>query len=583
MREIHQTGPLQPVAASDACGFDCARSERDDSRVTQPEHYANIGALGVPQSEGLPGVAAPRRGAVYGTRYAAATDHPLASMAAMNIMQRGGNAADAAIAAAFVNVVTKPHRTHLGGDAFCLIWRKGPNTVDCLNAGGLSPLNATLDRFPNGVPYTGPLASSVPGFVDAIIELHVTYGTRPLNLLLEPAIRYAEEGFPVSMRLAGALTMLPDYTDPWCDELRRVFLKPDGRPYAEGEILRQPDLAATLRRIDDDVREAPRDGFYKNETAGIIESAMAQMGGLIDKQDMENSLAVWSEPLSTTYGEFDIYEQALPSQGIILLETLNILEGFPLAEWGPGHPDAVHVMVEATKLAFADSRGHVSDPALDTANVPVDVLLSKEHARRRAAEIDLRRAGTPAPAMIGSDTTEFVVADESMAIAFIQSVFAPWGSQVVIPGTGILMNNRLSAFSTDPAAANVLEPAKRTVHTLNTFMALRGDELVCGGGTPGGDYQVQSNVQTLVARLNWGFDLQSAIDMPRWVLINGHLAMESRFSPALRDELASRGHSVTALAAWDGNIARSQLVASNPGGGWAVASDLRGEGVALAI
>ncbi len=360
-----------------------------------------------------------------------------------------------------------------------------------------------------------------------------------------------------------------------------MLLKNGTTPYAAGETLRQPDLAATLRRIDDDVQEDVRDGFYKNQTAGMITDAMAQMGGLIEQQDLDNSLAKWSDPLMTTYAGCDVFEQALPSQGLVLLMALNILEHFPLAEWGPGNPDALHVIVEATKLAFADSKRYSADPEVES--VPVEELLSKEHAARRAAEIDLARAGEPAPAMVGSDTTQFVVASEDLAVTFIQSVFAPWGSHVMIPGTGILMNNRLAGFSTTPGAANVLAPGKRTIHTLNTFMALRDGELVCGGGTPGGDYQVQNNIQTLVARLNWGFDLQSTIDMPRWVLVNGHLAMESRFPSEVMDDLRSRGHSVAALAAWDGNIARSQLLASTPGGGWAVASDLRGEGVALAL
>jgi gamma-glutamyltranspeptidase/glutathione hydrolase len=209
--------------------------------VTQPDFYANIGALGVPYAEDIPGVAAPRRGAVYGRKYAVATDHPLASLVAMNMMQLGGSAADAAVAAAAVNVVTKPHRTHLGGDCFFLVWRKGPNTVDCLNAGGLAPLEATLERFPNGVPLTGPLASSVPGLVDGMLELHQMLGMRPLEAVLEPAIRFAEEGFPVSMRLAGALTMLPEYTASHSDELRRVLLKDGTTPYGEGELLRQPE------------------------------------------------------------------------------------------------------------------------------------------------------------------------------------------------------------------------------------------------------------------------------------------------------------------------------------------------------
>jgi gamma-glutamyltranspeptidase/glutathione hydrolase len=549
--------------------------------MNEPDPYANIGAMGVPDAVELPYVHAPRRGAVYGSRFATATDQPLASLAAMDVMQRGGNAADATIAAAFVNVVTKPHRTHLGGDAFCLIWRRGANTVDCLNAGGLAPLNATLDRFPNGIPYIGPTASSVPGFVDAILALHVTYGTRPLYELLASAIRYAEEGFPVSMRLAGALTMLPDYTEDAAAELRRVLLKDGRTPYAESEILRQPDLAATLRRIDEDVREDVRDGFYNNETAQMITDAMAQMGGLIEQQDLDTPLAKWADPLTTSYGDVDVYEQALPSQGIVLLMALNILEHFPLSEWGPSNADAVHVMVEATKLAFADSKRYSADPEVES--VPVEELLSKEHAAKRAAEIDLARAKEPAPALVGSDTTQFVVAGEDMAVTFIQSVFAPWGSHVMIPGTGILMNNRLAAFDTTPGAANSLAPGKRTIHTLNNFLAVRDGELVCGGGTPGGDYQVQSNIQSLVARLNWGFDLQSAIDMPRWVLVNGNLAMESRFPSEVLDDLRSRGHKVAALSEWDGNIARSNLMASTQAGGWAVATDLRGEGVALGL
>jgi gamma-glutamyltranspeptidase / glutathione hydrolase len=547
--------------------------------VSESDQYTNIGALGVPDSQPLSDVVAPRRGPVYGSRFAVATDHPLASLAAMTVMQRGGNAADAAVAAAAVNVVTKPHRTHLGGDAFCLIWRRGQNTVDCLNAGGLAPKAATSDRFPNGIPTTGPLASSVPGLVDAMLEVHTTYGTRPLETVLEPAIRYASEGFPVSMRLAGAISMVPDFNEPWSSGLRNVFLKDGRTPYREGETLRQPDLAETLRRLIDDVMEEQREGFYRRETADRIDTAMKQMGGLIEKKDFEESLAVWDDPIMTSYGGCDVYEQALPSQGIILLEALNILENFPLAKWGLGSADAVHVMVEATKLAFADSRRYSADPTV--VEVPLETLLSKDFARRRAAEIDMRRAGEPVAATLVHDTTEFVVADEDMAIAFIQSVFAPWGSRVLIPGTGVLMNSRLSGFDTTPGSPNLLAPGKRTIHTLNTFMALRNGELVCGGGTPGGDYQVQSNLQTLVAVLDWGLDLQSAIDMPRWVMINGNLAMESRFSSDVLDDLVARGHSVARLSDWDGNIARSQLIASVGGGGWAVASDLRGEGVPL--
>jgi gamma-glutamyltranspeptidase/glutathione hydrolase len=216
--------------------------------------------------------------------------------------------------------------------------------------------------------------------------------------------------------------------------------------------------------------------------------------------------------------------------------------------------------------------------------VPIEQLLSKEHARSRAKEIDLKQAKQHAPTMLRTDTTEFVVGDEELGIAFIQSVFSPWGSQVVIPGTGILMNNRLRGFRTEPDHPNALAPGKRTLHTLNTFLAFRGGDLVCGGGTPGGDFQVQCNLQSLINIVDFGMDLQTALDAPRWVVLGGiNLVFESRFSPSLRDELAARGHLVHSGAAWDGTLQRGQLMQTLPNGGWAAASDLRGEGVALGI
>ncbi|HEY4684493.1 MAG TPA: gamma-glutamyltransferase, partial [Dehalococcoidia bacterium] len=229
-------------------------------------------------SEGASRTAAPRRGPVFGSRYAVATDHPLVSLAAMNVLQRGGNAVDAAIAAAFVNVVTKPDCVHLGGDAFSLIWRRRTNEVDCLNAGGRAPHGATLSLFADGIPSLGARASTVPGLVDALLELHVTYATLPLEALLAPAVHHAKEGFPVSQRLSRLMATLAEDASPQSAEARSVFLKV-GAPYAPGETLRQPELAQTLRRIAEDERE----GFYGGETAERIAREMAAAGGLIDK------------------------------------------------------------------------------------------------------------------------------------------------------------------------------------------------------------------------------------------------------------------------------------------------------------
>ena len=531
-----------------------------------------------PGSGNLPWVEAPRRGPIWATRFAVATDHQLASQAAMSILLRGGNAADATIAASAVNCVTKPFATHLGGDAFLLVWRRRTNTVTCLNAGGRAPLAATLERFGGSVPALGAASATIPGLVDAWMQLHQTFGTLPLDILLAPAIEYAEHGFPVSTRLHDAMTLLPSFTGAETAELRRIYLTDAGRPYAEGELLRQPDLAATLRLL---VAEVERHGFYEGPTGDAIVKAVSAHGGVISQADLLEPAAHWHDPIMSTYRGCDVYEQAPPSQGIILLEALNILEHFPLADWGAANPDSAHAMIEATRLSFADRERYWADP-LAVEGVPVEQLLSKEHARRRAQDIDLARAGTPMPAVLNTDTTEFVVGDDDMAVAFIQSVFAVWGSRFVVPGTGVLMNNRLAGFSADPAHPNRLEPGKRTVHTLNTFFALRDGELVIGGGTPGADFQVQSNLQTIVGALDWGLDLQSAIDAPRWLsLAGGLVAIERRYPAETIAELARRGHAVHTIPAWDTTVSRSQVIASRPGGGWAVASDLRGEGVAL--
>ena len=534
--------------------------------------------LAVPGTATDRDIVAPSRGPAYGAHRAIAAEHPAASLAGMTVLQRGGSAIDAAIAASAVSVVVKPYWTQLGGDAFALVWHRGTNTVECLNAGGRASRNATLDRFPDGIPARGALASTVPGLVDAWSELHKRHGRRPLDELLAPAIALAEDGFPVSKRLAGATTMLADGAQRIDDATtRRTFLRSGERPYNEGDTFRQPDLAGTLRAI----ASGGRDGFYGGRVGRAIAGAMRAAGGLIDEDDLAAPAALWHEPLTTTYRGCTVYEQALPSQGMILLEALNIVEQFSLGDDVLSSADAVHLLVEATRLAFADARRYAADPLVEA--VPVATLLSKEHAARRAAEIDLAQAKRHTAAVVPCDTTSFVVADEELAVAFIQSVFWPWGSGFTVPGTGILMNNRMTGFSTDPGHPNRVAPGKRTVHTLNQFLAVKDGELIVGGGTPGGDYQVQTNLQTIAGVIDFSLDIQAAIDAPKWATLgNNDLAIEARFPDETLRELESRGHGIRRLAAWDAALARSQVVASVSGGGWAVASDLRGEGAALA-
>lgn len=528
-----------------------------------------------PGSSSLPGVEAPRRGPAYGSQSAVASEHTLASYAAMDVLQRGGNAVDAAIAASAVNVVVKPHRNHFGGDAFVLIWHRQSGAVECLNAGGRASRHATLERFARGVPPRGPLSSTVPGLVDAWLQLHERHGSLSLRESFAPAVQLAGRGFPVTLQLSLAMQALLAEGTP--DAVRQAFLVDGRRPYEPGETLRQERVAETLQRIAAD----GRDGFYGGQTGRKLAEAMRAAGGIIDEGDLERPTAHWQEPLSSDYHGHVVFEQALPSQGIILLEALNIAEAFPLAEWGPFSADSVHVMLEATKLAFADARKHAADP--DFEEVPVSMLLSKEHAREQAKQIDLRHARGPDVALTASDTTSFIVADADTVVSFIQSIFFPWGSRFYIPEIGVLMNNRMRGFHVDPASPNRIAPGKRTVHTLNTFLVVRDGRLVVGGGTPGGDFQVQTNLQMIASVLDWGFDLQSAVDMPRWALSGNRLTMEGRFTLEMRQELVSRGHNVQASSSWDGSLSRSELIATNPHGGWAVASDLRGEGLALGL
>jgi gamma-glutamyltranspeptidase/glutathione hydrolase len=533
---------------------------------------------GAPGSARMAGAEAPARGPVYGSRLAIATEHPAASLAGMNALQRGGNAIDAAITASAINVVVKPYATHLGGDAFALIWHRRSNTVECLNAGGRAPHKATLDEFSGGIPARGARASTVPGLVDAWSELHARHGSRPFGQLLQPAIELAERGFPVSLHLATMMSALTSNSANAPDaETRKIFLQSDGRPYRPGATFRQPELAQTLAAIAGD----GRDGFYGGKTGRAICEAMVASGGLIDEEDLAEPAAHWHDAIATGYRDCTVYEQALPSQGMIVLEALNIVEQFPLREWGLTSPDAAHVLLEAVQLAFADARRYAADPQVE--RVPLERLLSKEHARARAAEIDLSRAKQHVAAPAGSDTTSFAVADEETAVCFIQSIFHAWGSGFAVPGTGVLMNNRMLRFSTDPHHPNHLAPGKRTVHTLNNFLVVRDGALVIGGGTPGADYQVQCNLQTIVAAVDWKFDLHSAINAPRWGIgADGVVAMEGRFPQALARELEARGHRIQRVAPWETAIARSSVLASLAPGGWAAASDLRSEGLALA-
>ncbi len=516
---------------------------------------------------------APARGSVFGQRGVVASGQTLATLAGLDTLRAGGNAVDAALAVSAVMAVVQPYSSHLGGDAFCLIRTAAGDTL-ALNAGGRAPLAATPERFPGGVPRRGATAVAVPGLVDAWCAFHGRFATRPLGELLAPAVALARDGFRISQSLGRAMRAAQDElaADAGC---RQAFLD-HGTPRS-GDVLRQPDLAYTLEAIAAD----GRDGFYGGEVGRRIVSHLRERDGLLTEEDFAREQAVWGEPLSITYRGWRVYEQPLPSQGFLTLEALNIVEGFDLAQQPLLSAETVHAMSSAMRLAFADRDAFAGDP--DAVDVPIDRLLSKEHAaelRQRIASGERAEVTTP---LHGGDTTSFAVADgEGNLVSFIQSIFQPWGAAVLVPGTGVLLNDRMLGFSLDPVSPNVLRPGRRTVHTLNTWLLERDDGLLYAGGTPGADFQVQTNLQNLCGLVDWGLDAQSAIDAPKWALSgSGDLALEARFPRETAAELERRGQRVVWASAWETALCRSQIVARRPDGALLAASDLRGEGGAL--
>lgn len=520
------------------------------------------------------------RGIVTASRGAIATSHPLASSAGLWVLREGGNFIDAGVAAAAVLNVVEPGNSHLGGDVFMLVYTRKEGQVTAINGSGAAPRLATPDRFPQGIPTRHISACTVPGEVDGWITALEKFGTWPLARVLEPAIYYAEEGFPVNPRLAQSLAnnghLFADRSD-WL----KVFW-PQGYPPQVGEVLRQPDLARTLRKIAEGGREA----FYLGEIAECISQTAEEQGGLLRKEDLTEHRTEVKAPLSTTYRGYQVFEQPPVSQGIILLEELNILENFDLPEVGPLSADGVHWMVEAKKLAFADRLAYLGDP--QWVDIPLEELLSKEWAQQRAQLISKDRANpSPLPGKLkDTDTTYLCVVDsEGNAVSFIQSIFHHFGSGVVVPGTGIILNNRLTGFSLDPHSPNFLQPRKRPIHTLNTYMVFNSSpfRLYLVGGTPGGDVQVQTNLQVLSCLLDGGMNVQESAEAPKWShnQSNNILTLEGRFSGKINKDLSERGHTIHLVGPWDHGSAVQIIMAHPESGAYLCGSDPRCDGCAM--
>jgi len=500
-----------------------------------------------------------------GTNGMVASGHPLASAAGLRVLQDGGNAFDAVVATAAVVAVTKPSMTSIGGHNLAVIWDAKRQELLTLDANGPAPAGATVERYKDGIPSTGPLAASVPGTVAGWDALLSRLGTRRLADVIQPAVGYAEQGFPVNNLLHGEIAAMQSQLGEW--PTTAAVLLPSGQVPAPTDLLVQTNLAASLKLI---AQHGPNI-FYEGEIAQRIGEYMAANGGLLAAGDFIGFKPRWGQPWHVSYRDVDFYGQLPPSQGFIIGQELNVFEGYdPKAL---SEPDRLHVMVEAKKLAFADRARYLCDPEFHA--VPLDLLLSKDHAARQRARIGATAAtnvqafdlaafavrGGP-----GGETTYMCAVDgQGNAVSFIQSLFHNFGSCVIAGDTGILLNNRMCGFSTEPGHRNVVEPGKRPSMTLNTCMIFRGGRPWIVYGTPGADAQVQTNFKHAVDWVDFGLDVQTAIESPRYRhLPDNKLLLESRFSQETVEALRAKGHEVVQAGPWEKETGGAQAIMIDP-------------------
>jgi gamma-glutamyltranspeptidase/glutathione hydrolase len=472
-----------------------------------------------------------------------ASSQPLASQTGLDILKRGGNAVDAAIAMAAVLNVTEPNMTGIGGDAFMMVYSAKTKKLEALNASGRAPKALTMERLTSlgnkQMPLYGMETITVPGAFDGWVTLLEKHGTMKLPDLLAPAIALAENGFPVMEKTVA----------DWIPEVGKLKRMPaaaatylvNGEAPKPGDIFVQKNLARTFRAL----AKGGRDAFYRGEIAKAIVDYCQKNGGYLTMEDLAEHKSTWVEPISTTYRGHTLYEFPPNNQGLTALIMLNILEGIDLESMRNDPARYYHTLIEATKIAFADRNRYIADPAF--AKVPVKELLSKDYAAKRRALINPDKAIDP-PAYgdvkMGSDTTYFTVVDKDRnAVSFINSLFNSFGSGVVAGDTGIMLHNRGSGFVLQPDHPNRLEPGKRPFHTLIPAMVFKDGQLLMTYGVMGGDIQAQGHAQVLINLIDRGLNLQQAIDAPRIRYISGRgVMLEDTLPPAVIADLVARGH-----------------------------------------
>jgi len=533
-----------------------------------------------------------RRSPVHGKGGIVSTSQPLATAAGLEILAKGGNAADAAVAAGAALNVTEPTSTGIGGDMFALFYSADTKRVTALNGSGRAPAKLTLDTlkkdgFATELPPFHAHTVTVPGACAGWFDLIQKHGSLAMPEILAPAMRLASEGFPVAPITAyswqrGAERQLKS-------GLNGRELTIDGRGPNSGEIFRNPGLARTFEII---ARGGPS-AFYQGEVAEAIVSVIKEAGGVMSADDLASHGSTWEEPISVTYRGLRVFECPPNGQGITALIVLNILEGFDLASLESLSVESLHIMIEAMRLAFADSRWYVADPAFS--NIPMRELLSKAYADERRKLIDLKRAtidqhhGTPTNS---SNTVYLSVVDKfGNACSFINSNYWGFGTGIVPKGFGFTLQNRGYNFSLDPNHPNALAPGKRPYHTIIPAMVTResDDSLYASYGVMGGFMQPQGHVQVLSALVDKELDPQAALDLPRFCIdvdeAGGDVAIEDGIPNETMAQLEKMGHPVYRVTGYERALfGRGQVILRDAEtGALQAGSDPRADGCAMTL
>lgn len=511
-----------------------------------------------------------------------ASSHPLASLAGIRILTQGGNAVDAAIAAAAVLNVVEPHMTGIGGDVFALIYWRERGELKGLNASGRSPYASGLSYFLGKgmkcIPERGILSVTVPGALDGWVALLEKYGSMELSQLLGPAIAYAEEGFPVTEIISGEWRAAIDELKNFPGLLEHYSI--NGHGPKPGHVWANPNLARTLKAIASNGRAA----FYEGEIAEAIVDCSRAYGGLFEERDLREHASSWVDPISTTYRGYTVYELPPNGQGLVPIQMLNIMERYDIQSMGPNSPDYLHLLVEAKKLAFADRDRYVSDP--EFGDIPLEKLISKEYAETQRGRISMNRAspGVDHGSEMGSDTTYLCVVDKGgNMVSFINSIFKAFGSAIVVGDTGIILQSRGKAFSLDESHFNRLEPHKRPLHTIIPAMVFKGEKPFMAFGVMGADMQPQGHVQVLINLVDFGTNIQDAMEAPRIRhLEEMEVILEDPLDSQVSGELERRGHRILRKRFGTNQFGGGQGIIVDPDSGALLGgSDPRKDGCAL--